>query len=315
MLLASFPLASSKRLEKEEIMSIRCRGFRRSMTLLLLALLHFVFVATANSEVVELHWIKGPATVTLGDNIAEMNLDEQHLFANAEDTRLLLEHMGNPPDESEIGLVTSKNEDEDWFIVFSYFSIGYVRDDDADSIDANALLNSIKKATERSNKERKKKGHSALNIIGWYQEPRYDAQSHNLVWAILCEDEEGDQTVNYNTRLLGRYGFMSAVLVAGPDVVDACKPQVEKVIAGFSYKRGKTYAEWVSGDKVAEYGLTALVAGGAGAAAVKYGLLNVLVKAWKALVLAVVGFSAALWKKIKRVLNIGDATSVKYPPE
>jgi len=45
------------------------------------------------------------------------------------------------------------------------------------------------------------------------------------------------------------------------------------MIGGFSYSSGYKYAEWRSGDKVAAYGLTALVAGGAGVALVKSGLL------------------------------------------
>ena len=47
----------------------------------------------------------------------------------------------------------------------------------------------------------------------------------------------------------------------------------------------------MKGDRVAEYGLTALVAGGVGAAAVKSGLLG---KIWKALVFAVLAVGAAL---------------------
>jgi uncharacterized membrane-anchored protein len=60
---------------------------------------------------------------------------------------------------------------------------------------------------------------------------------------------------------------------------------------GFSYKSGKTYAEFRPGDKIAQYGLAALIGGGAGAAAVKLGLFGALwkfiAKRGKALVLLV----------------------------
>ena len=46
------------------------------------------------------------------------------------------------------------------------------------------------------------------------------------------------------------------------------------------FKAGSRYAEFGQGDKIAAYGLTALVAGGAGAALAKSGLLS---KMWKAI--------------------------------
>ena len=33
---------------------------------------------------------------------------------------------------------------EDWFAVFEFDDVGYVKDDEKDSLDANALLDSIK---------------------------------------------------------------------------------------------------------------------------------------------------------------------------
>ena len=63
-------------------------------------------------------------------------------------------------------------------------------------------------------------------------------------------------------------------------------------------------AEWVSGDKVAAYGLAALVAGGAGAAAVKVGLFaslaKVIAKGGKAIVLLLIGLGAGLKKLFTR---------------
>ncbi len=59
---------------------------------------------------------------------------------------------------------------------------------------------------------------------------------------------------------------------------------------------GQKYAEWRSGDKVAKYGLTALIVGGAATAAVKSGLL---IKFWKLIVAGFLGLSAFL----KRVYN------------
>ena len=81
---------------------------------------------------------------------------------------------------------------------------------------------------------------------------------------------------------------------------------MEAVIGAFTYKLGKRYAEWVPGDKVAEYGLTALVAAGAGAAAVKLGFFAVLgkffAKSAKLVIIALAGLggiAAKFWNALR----------------
>ena len=69
---------------------------------------------------------------------------------------------------------------------------------------------------------------------------------------------------------------------------------------GFEFTSGNRYAEFMAGDKVAEYGLTALVAGGAGAALAKSGLLA---KMWKAIVLGAIAAFAGLKKVLAGVFG------------
>jgi uncharacterized membrane-anchored protein len=262
--------------------------------------------APAPAEEEPFHWTEGPAEVDVGRNVAGLNLPDGLIFAGEKDTKRLLERVGNVVDGSEVGLVTSKAEGENWFIVFEWDDVGYVKDDEKDEIDADALLESIREATEASNEERVKLGGGALHVVGWSEPPHYDDRSHNLTWAVVARDDAGDQVVNYNVRVLGRSGVMSVTLVDDPANLQAAKPQVDRVISALTYKPGKTYAEWVPGDKVAAYGLTALVAAGAGAAAVKTGLLAVLLKflgkAWKlvAVGVAAVGAGAVkIWNALR----------------
>src|SRR5262249_1118766 len=119
------------------------------------------------------------------------------------------------------------------------------------------------------------------------------------------------EIVNYNIRMLGRHGYMSVVLVTDPPQLAAVKPDVQNVIANFSYKQGKSYAEFIQGDKVAEYGLTALVAGGAGAAAVKFGFFTFLAKYAKALVFGAIALLAGIWRFIKSMF--GAEEKISYP--
>ena len=92
--------------------------------------------------------------------------------------------------------------------------------------------------------------------------------------------------LNHSVRLLGRGGVMSVDLVVSPEHYQRALPAFNGVIGKFEYKAGHTYAEWRDGDKIAAYGLTALVAGGAGAVLAKTGLLQ---KFGKAIVLALGG--------------------------
>ena len=282
------------------------RRFVPSAVLLTLGLLLALPPAPAAAEAPAVAWIQGPKTVDLG-SVAQLALTEQQSFAGASDARKLMEAMGNAATNKEVGLVVPRAEDQDWMIVFEYSDVGYVKDDDKDKIDADAILKGISEGTEEGNKRRKARGIPGLHVKGWFEKPHYDATSHNLVWALLAQDDGGHQVVNYNVRLLGRGGYMSVTLVDEPSKLAASKAEVTGVLSAFSYKSGKRYAEFRPGDKIAEYGLIALVAGGAGAAAAKLGLFGalakLLAKGGKAIVLAVVALVAALRRGIARLFG------------
>src|SRR5512139_4260065 len=110
-------------------------------------------------------WTPGPATVALGDALAEIRLPEALAFAGADDTRKLLESMGNSTDGSEMGLVVPKADDQGWFIVFEWNAVGFVKDDEKDAIDADALLASIREGTEAANAWRKEPGLPAPHVV------------------------------------------------------------------------------------------------------------------------------------------------------
>jgi hypothetical protein len=184
--------------------------------------------------------------------------------------------MGNNVDNTEVGMISPAGED--WFLLFEYKPEGYVKDDEKDQIDKEAILESYRRGTEEGNKRRKEIGLVGLHVTGWFEEPHYSVSTHNLVWALRAKGDDGSEVVNYNVRLLGREGYMSITLVDEPSKMDATKPRAESVLGTFAYQKGKTYAEFRPGDKIVKYGLVALVAGGAGATAAKLGLFAALGK-------------------------------------
>jgi uncharacterized membrane-anchored protein len=180
--------------------------------------------------------------------------------------------------------------------VFEFDDVGYVKDDDKDSLDAGALLDSIKAGTEAGNKERQRRGWATMTIIGWEQPPHYNDVTHNLEWAVKATSE-GQPVVNHNTRLLGRGGVMEVTLVTDPATLTETLPKFKTMLQGFEFKQGQRYAEFRAGDKTAAYGLTGLIVGGTAAALVKTGAFKWL---WKALVAAFVGLSALVKKLFSR---------------
>jgi len=64
---------------------------------------------------------------------------------------------------------------------------------------------------------------------------------------------------------------MSAMLISSPETFDRDLIAFRNSLKSFSYDSGQSYAEFKQGDKVAAYGLGALVVGGAAAVALKSG--------------------------------------------
>ena len=180
------------------------------------------------------------------------------------------------------------SDDLSWFLCFEFDEVGYVKDDEKDELDADAILEAMQEGTEQSNQYRRSQGWTAIHVAGWVYPPSYDETTNNLYWATRLTSDDGDENANYSTRLLGRRGVMQVTLVCGVEEMPTVVPQVQEMLrTGFQFNSGEKYAEWRDGDKLATYGLTGLITGGAVVAAAETGLLArlglVLAKAGKAI--------------------------------
>jgi len=93
---------------------------------------------------------------------------------------------------------------------------------------------------------------------------------------------------------------MKATLVSAPQDLDRDIAVFKASLGGFDFVPGERYAEWKAGDRVAEYGLAALVLGGAAVVATKTGFFKAF---WKLLViggLALGGTAVAFFRKFFR---------------
>jgi uncharacterized membrane-anchored protein len=242
-------------------------------------------------ETVKFNWVKGPAKCDLG-KMAGVKLPTGYLFLDASDTKKIMTMMGNRPSDNELGFIQENSEKSDWFVIFMFDAMGYVSDTNQD-LDEKKLLKEIKEGNEEGNKWRRENGFAELKVIDWKVKPYYNKETKNLEWALLNESNNG-KNINYTIKILGRSGVMEAVVVCGPEQIDAVIPKVRMLLEGYSYTSGNKYSEYVKGDKVAKYGLAALITGGAAVAAVKSGLL---VKFWKFILIGLAAV-AAYSKKI-----------------
>jgi uncharacterized membrane-anchored protein len=229
---------------------------------------------------------------------AEVDVPPGYRFTAGDGTRKLLRAFGNLVGTGEQGLIAP--EDLEWFIVFDFSDDGYVKDDDKDKLDADALMKQKKENEKHANEARKQAGLDALYITGWVSPPHYDQRTHNLEWGLKLRGEEGGESVNYNMKLLGRSGVMDATLVCDPEALSGVLPKARQLMDGFRFQPGETYAEFKKGDKIAQYGLTGLVLGGGAVLAAKSGLLAAVGKFFgkffKIIIVAVIGVAVAARK-------------------
>lgn len=251
----------------------------------------------AQSAKPKLNFVKGPAKASLGSS-AKIDIPAGYFFLDGKDYRTLLKAQGEPASGGELGLLAPTNDE--FSVIFQFSDVGYVKDDDKNNLNADKLLASIKRGTAEANKQREQAGRAPIEVVGWEFPPKYDSETHNLEWAVRASIA-GRPLLNYNTRLLGRKGVMEVVLVVRPDQLNETLPSFRNLLTGYSFQTGETYAEYRPGDKVAKYGLGALVLGGAAVGAAKLGLFAWLAvflkKGWKLVVIAFAAV-ASFFKKL-----------------
>lgn len=227
-----------------------------------------------------LQWVQGPTTVVVQGN-SKLTIPAAYVYLDAANTQKFLELQHNLGDGREV-MVGPRNME--WTAYLEFSDEGYVKDND--KIDAPALLKTLQSNTEAGNAERRRRGWTELRLVDWATPPVYNTTTKRLEWATILESKDG-RAVNFSTKILGRRGVTTVIMVTDPQNLQAAESSLDSILTGYAFNAGETYADWRSGDKVAEYGLAALIVGGVAAVAAKKGLFSVLA-----------GFLAASWKFI-----------------
>jgi uncharacterized membrane-anchored protein len=252
----------------------------------------------------ELKYRKGE--INLVNGLAKLSVPEEFRYLDSKDTETLLVKLwGNPPfgGNPPLGLLVPAGFNpiggESWAVVIDYEEDGYVKDDEAGTIDYDKLLKQMQEGTREANKQRVKEGYAPVELVGWAAKPRYDRQTHKLYWAKEIKfGDSPEHTLNYNIRILGRRGMLVLNAVASMPQLAAIEAATPQILSMVDFSDGHRYANFDSKtDKVATYGIAALVAGGIAA---KLGLLKwlwvVILAAKKFIIIGIVALVASLKK-------------------
>jgi len=241
-----------------------------------------------------LPWQLGPAALSLEHGI-KLDLPAGYQFVGQPQAGVVMQKMGNLYNDNLLGIVVSTNPEEEYFVTLRYDEEGFIKDDE--EVDGAEILEAMQEGEEEYNEERKKLGFSPMHAEGWVDPPSYDKAKHHLVWGLIITSPEGE-SINYNTRVLGRRGYVSVNLVTDKAHLEHDKPAAGALLQATSFEAGSSYADFdSSSDKIAEYGLTGLVLGGAGLGLAKVAKVGLLAK-----------FGGVIWAALlagKKVIAVG----------
>ncbi len=247
---------------------------------------------------------------------ATLHLGDRYYFLDAADAkRVLIEAWGNPPGSADgvLGVVFPKDKTflDSWGAVVTYDSVGYVSDKDAKSANYDKVLQQSRDDEDKGNQERAKSSAPPIHLVGWAQAPTYDPASHSEVWArdLKFGDQKVD-TLNYDTRILGRRGVLSLNLVSTMDELALARAAANDLAHSASFDPGSRYADFSEGqDKKAAFGVAGLVAAGLGvAAAQKFGMLAILLLAAKKGAVVLVAAFAWLSTRFRKFFGLQGKT-------
>ena len=252
------------------------------------------FLKTLHPKTGDVSVPEAQATLKLGNNYSYLGADDAQ--------RVLTQLWDNPPDKEVLGMILPSTDpkvllnEKSWAVVVTYSSEGHVSDDDAAKIDYDDILKDMQKATKEENPERLKQGYPAIELMGWAEQPRYDSASHKLYWArdlkfTSTDGKDEGRTLNYAIRVLGRHGYLSLNAVAPMAELAQVSADMPEVVSMTEFDPGNRYTDFNSStDKLAAYGIGALVAGGIAAKAGLFAKLGLLLLKFSKLIL--VGFAA-----------------------
>ena len=204
--------------------------------------------------------------IVLDGGIATLDVPDGFYFLDAADSeRVLTAAWGNPPGSDALGMLLPEGmtpfDPGVWAVTITYEETGHIADEIAAQLDAGKLLARMQRDAARETEARKVEGYESIAVVGWMQEPHYDAATHRLSWGrVLRFGSLQDNTLNVSIRVLGRTGMVAIELVAD----EAREAEVAKALSGLAdmafFNPGHRHEDFdPATDSISKTGLTELI--------------------------------------------------------
>lgn len=249
------------------------------------------------TQINSLNWLKS-GTHKLPDSDSTITLPEGYIIVIGEDAKKERE-MGEAlaPDDIE-AVVNDENFDNT--TIFQWVESGYISIDDWGDIDPRLLLESITENTELANVERRKRGYSLIHVVGWLKEPTLSRELNTVYWTVEARDDLGYSIVNSVALSLGRHGYERIVWVTDKGSYVPFGGHLEMMLKAHSFDPTFKYEDYVEGDKMAGYGIAALVAASVGGKVAQATGLLAVFKKFIGIIFAVI---AGLFYKLRNIFS------------
>jgi len=238
------------------------------------------------------------------NGIGTLSVPAGFRYLDAKQSQFVLEDLwGNPQDSTVMGMIVPENRgmlaDNSWAFIITYEEMGYVKDDDADEIDYDELLEEMQTESKAENELREQAGFEPIEVVGWASKPFYDKEKKVLHWAKELKFGTNEfHTLNYNVRILGRKGVLVLNAVSSMSELEEVQQNIAPVLSAFAYADGSSYNDFDPElDEVAAWTIGGLVAGKVLA---KVGFFAILLKYLKFILIGVGAAATAAWKWYKR---------------
>jgi uncharacterized membrane-anchored protein len=255
-----------------------------------------------------MHWSNGPQRLSASQsNIVPPS---QVFMIRGDEAQKYDKLVNGEADEDTEGIAQDAKTGD--VVYFEYKDAGYVTVDDWTKVDPSGMLQSIKDGTDAGNEDRKSNGLAALHVLDWVQKPTYDSSSKTVRWAISAKaDDSPVPIVNSIALILGRHGYEKLTWVTQQSSYVSRGGMLDHMVVAQHFNQGARYQDYVSGDKLAGYGIAALVGTVAGATLVKTGAFVAILLALKKLWFLVIAGLVGAWRWVSQRMK---GTQLGPPP-
>ena len=231
----------------------------------------------------------------LADGKFELRLGEDYYALTGADARWVLESLWQnlpSPDLQAIVFHTGTQPlDSSWAVTVYQDESGHIEDEEAQSMDYQAIIDSRQAAEPELNRQRREAGLPELTTVGLTGTPGYDRTTRTLTFSVLLRQQDyAGEILNANAWVLSRHGFVNLNVLGTAEQAPEVSAVMPELVSLVALAEGNRYEDYLIGvDAVAEGGLSALLGGGAAQAGLivvalallkKFGFLLILPAIW-----------------------------------